>query len=165
LATSTIIREAPNARAAPGAILKEFAVRFRQKRPDVNLYVTALPLKTLIGRFQAATYRSDNRRGYHRAVTACRLRQISSYMREEEGMLPTSIVLCVRQPHRLDFEPAAGSNGGGETGLLRIDSDIPLWIVDAQHRLCGLSGRGRATSRSGCQNTRCRWQPARRWMR
>src|SRR5438034_10335479 len=56
-------------------------------------------------------------------------------MREEEGMLPTSIVLCVRQPHRLDFEPAVGSNGGGETGLLRIGADIPLWIVDGQHRL------------------------------
>jgi DGQHR domain-containing protein len=138
MATSTTVREAPNARAASGAILQEFAVRFRQKRPDVNLYVTALPLKTLLGRFQADTYRSDNRRGYQRAVTPSRLRQISSYMRDEEGMLPTSIVLCVRQPHRLDFEPAVGSNGGGETGLLRIDSDIPLWIVDGQHRLYGL---------------------------
>jgi DGQHR domain-containing protein len=138
MATSTTVREAPNPSAAPGAILKEFAVRFRQKRPDVNLYVTALPLKTLLGRFQADTYRADNRRGYQRAVTPSRLRQISSYMRDEEGMLPTSIVLCVRQPDRLDFEPAVGSNGGGETGLLRIGADIPLWIVDGQHRLYGL---------------------------
>src|SRR3989442_2089141 len=134
MATSTIVREAPNASAASGAILKEFGVRFRQKRRDVNLYVTALPLKTLLGRFQADTYRSDNRRGYQRAVTPSRLRQISSYMREEEGMLPTSIVLCVRQPHRLDFEPAVGSNGGGQTRLPPLGADLPPWVVDWHHQ-------------------------------
>ena len=138
MAISTSARAVPKAGSALGTLLKAFAVRFRQKRSDVNLYVTALPLKDLLGRFQADTYRADNRRGYQRPVTPSRLRQISAYMRDEEGMLPTSIVLCVRQPYRLDFEPAVGSNGGGETGLLRIGADIPLWIVDGQHRLYGL---------------------------
>src|SRR6266508_2945123 len=118
--------------------LKAFAVRFRQKRPDVNLYVTALPLKFLLGRLQADTYRRDNPRGYQRPVTPSRLRQISAYMRDEEGMLPTAIVLCVRQPYRADFESAVESNSGGETGLLRIDADVPLWVVDGQHRIYGL---------------------------
>lgn len=138
MAVSTSSRAAPKTGAASGPVLKAFAVRFRQKRPDVNLYVTALLLRDLLGRFQADTYRADNRRGYQRPVTPSRLRQISSYMRDEEGMLPTSIVLCVRQPHRLDFEPAVGSNGGGETGLLRIGAEIPIWVVDGQHRLFGL---------------------------
>jgi len=138
MAVSTAVRAKAKAEAAPVASLKAFAVRFRQKRPDVNLYVTALPLKFLLGRFQADTYRTDNRRGYQRPVTPSRLRQISAYMRDEEGMLPTSIVLCLRRPYVAEFEPAVGSNGGGETGLLRIGAETPLWIVDGQHRLYGL---------------------------
>ena len=121
--------------------LKAFAVRFRQKRPDVNLYVTALPLKDLLGRIHSDTYRSDNRAGYQRPVTRSRVRQLSTYLRSEEGMLPTSILLCVRQPDRVGFEVAIqGENGsgGGETGLLSVSPDVTLWVVDGQHRLSGL---------------------------
>jgi DGQHR domain-containing protein len=118
--------------------LKAFAVRFRQKRPDVNLYVTALPLRYLLGRLKADTYRRDNPRGYQRPVAPSRLRQISAYMRDEEGMLPTSIVLCLRKPYTANFESAVEANGSGETGLLRIGADVPLWVVDGQHRLYGL---------------------------
>ena len=59
-------------------------------------------------------------------------------MRDEEGMLPTSIVLCLRKPHTANFESAVEANGSGETGLLRIAADVPLWVVDGQHRLYGL---------------------------
>ena len=110
------------------------AVRFQQKRPDVNLYVTALPLKELLGRIDSDTYSTRNPAGYQRPVTQSRLRQISAYVREEEGTLPTSVVLCIRQPHRARFEPA----GGGDAGTLTIDSGVPVWVVDGQHRLFGL---------------------------
>ena len=109
------------------------AVRFRQKRPDVNLYVTAISLRDLLGRFDSDTYSSDNQSGYQRPVTKSRLRKISHYVREEEGTLPTSIVLCVRQPNRARFESADGA-----TGTLTIDAGIPMWVVDGQHRLYGL---------------------------
>ena len=108
MAISTAERAEPDTGSATA--LKAFAVRFRQKRPDVNLYVTALPLKFLLGRLQADTYRRDNPRGYQRPVTPSRLRQISAYMRDEEGMLPTAIVLCLRRPHTANFE----SRSGGE---------------------------------------------------
>ena len=136
MAISTVERAEPGTGSATA--LKAFAVRFRQKRPDVNLYVTALPLKLLLGRLQADTYRRDNPRGYQRPVTQSRLRQISAYMRDEEGMLPTSIVLCLRRPHTANFESAVEANGSGETGLLRVAADVPLWVVDGQHRLYGL---------------------------
>jgi DGQHR domain-containing protein len=136
MAISTSERAEPETGSATA--LKAFAVRFRQKRPDVNLYVTALPLRFLLGRLQADTYRRDNPRGYQRPVTPSRLRQISAYMREEEGMLPTAIVLCLRRPHSAQFEPAVAANGSGETGLLRVAADVPLWVVDGQHRLNGL---------------------------
>ncbi len=54
-------------------------------------------------------------------------------MREEEGTLPTSVVLCVRQPHRARFDSADGT-----AGTLTVDAGVPLWIVDGQHRLFGL---------------------------
>ncbi len=128
-----------NGKSQPVQPLKAFAVRFRQKRPDVNLYVTALPLKDLLGRFRSDTYRSDNPAGYQRPVTPSRVRQLSAYMLSEEGMLPTSIVLCIRQPHRAQFEAAVrGDGSAGETGLLTIDPEVGLWVVDGQHRLSGL---------------------------
>ncbi len=137
-ASTAVLTRTPSPPASAADALKAFAVRFRQKRPDVNLYVTSLPLKDLIGRFEIDTYSAGNPRGYQRPLARSRLKQISTYMRQEEGMLPTSIVLCIRRPHRADFEPAVGGNGGGETGLLRIDDSVPLWVVDGQHRLVGL---------------------------
>ncbi len=139
MATSTSVLQAgAGAAAPPGQTLTAFALRFRQKRPDVNLYVTALPLRELLGRFQADTYRSDNRGGYQRPLTPSRLRQLSAYMRLEEGMLPTSILLCIRQPHRASFEPAGLQDAAGEPGTLSVDPSVPLWVVDGQHRLFGL---------------------------
>ena len=118
--------------------LVAYAIRFRQKRPDVNLYVATLRLKDLLGRFQSDTCEDENPNGYQRPVTASRLRQLSSYMRDEEGMLPTSILLCIRQPHHALFEPNVEANGKGESGMLTIDQETPLWVVDGQHRLHGL---------------------------
>ncbi len=132
------IAERTPAATTPERALRAFAIRFRQKRPDVNLYVTALPLKDLLGRFQSDMYEAANPRGYQRPVAPSRLRQLSAYMRSEEGMLPTSILLCIRQPHRAQFDPVSGTNGNGESGVLIIGSDVPLWVVDGQHRLFGL---------------------------
>jgi DGQHR domain-containing protein len=140
MAVATTARPA-NGKAHSTQDLRTFAVRFRQKRPDVNLYVTALPLRDLLGRIHSDTYRSDNRSGYQRSVTGSRVRQLSTYLRSEEGMLPTSVLLCVRQPYKAQFEVAIQSDngsGGGETGLLTITPDVPLWVVDGQHRLSGL---------------------------
>ncbi len=134
---STAVRPV-NGNSQAAKPLAAFAIRFRQKRPDVNLYVTALPVKELLGRFSSDTYRSGNPSGYQRPVTPSRVRQVSSYLRMEEGMLPTSIVLCIRQPYRAQFEPVGAETGGGESGLLTISPDVALWVVDGQHRLAGL---------------------------
>ncbi len=119
-------------------VLRASAVRIKQKNPNVNLYVTALPLKVLLGRFKPDTYSSDNPRGYQRPVTPSRLRKLSEYVREEEGMLPTSILLCIREPYRAHFVSANGNTEGGQAGMLTVDPSVPMWIVDGQHRLYGL---------------------------
>ncbi len=118
--------------------LHTFAVRFRQKRPDVNLYSAVLPLKELLGRSRPDAYRHDSRQGYQRSLTASRIRQVSTYLREEEGVLPTSLLLCIRQPDRASFEPAGIKGSGGEPGMLTIPPGVTMWLVDGQHRLFGL---------------------------
>src|SRR5437773_8412493 len=126
MAVATRARPA-NGKSQSTEDLRAFAVRFRQKRPDVNLYVTALSLHDLLGRIHSDTYRADNRAGYQRPVAKSRVRQLSAYLRSEEGMLPTSVLLCIRQPYRAQFEVAVqngGGGGGGETGLLTIAPDI-----------------------------------------
>jgi DGQHR domain-containing protein len=123
---------------SPAGELRASALRFRQKRPDVNLYVTALRLRDLLGRFRSDTYSRDNPGGYQRPVAPARLRQLSGYMREEEGMLPTSILLCIRRPDRASFEPQGMDGAGGESGTLSIGAGVTLWVVDGQHRLAGL---------------------------
>ncbi len=134
---STAVRPSAQ-RDAPAQALRAFAVRFRQKRPDVNLYVTALPVRELLGRINIDTYDSQNPRGYQRPVTPSRLRQLSAYLRQEEGVLPTSVLLCIRQPYRAAFEPAGVGGSGGEAGMLTVDAGVPLWVVDGQHRILGL---------------------------
>jgi DGQHR domain-containing protein len=128
----------PSVGTTAAGLLRAHAVRFRQKRPDVNLYVTALPVRELVGRFAIDTYEAANPRGYQRPVTPSRLRQLSAYMRQEEGMLPTSILLCIREPHRAEFEPSGPQDAWGETGVLSIDPSVPMWVVDGQHRILGL---------------------------
>jgi len=137
MASSTAILQQAQ-EAASREALRTFALRFRQKRPDVNLYSAVLPLKDLLGRSHPDTYRHDNREGYQRPLTPSRLRQVSTYLREEEGVLPTSLLLCIRQPDHASFEAAGIEGGGGEPGVLTIPAGVRLWLVDGQHRLSGL---------------------------
>ena len=137
MASSTAILQQAQ-EAASREALRTFALRFRQKRPDVNLYSSVVPLKDLLGRSLPDTYRHDNREGYQRPLTPSRLRQVSTYLREEEGVLPTSLLLCIRQPDHASFEAAGIEGGGGEPGVLTIPAGVRLWLVDGQHRLSGL---------------------------
>ena len=133
--TATVQRDQ---QSAPQEALRTFAVRFRQKRQDVNLYSVVLLLKDVLGRCRPDTYRHDNRRGYQRPLTASRLRQVSTYLREEEGVLPTSLLMCIRRPDRASFELAGLGGSGGEPGMLTIPAGVTMWLVDGQHRLFGL---------------------------
>ncbi|KPK45878.1 MAG: hypothetical protein AMJ77_06705 [Dehalococcoidia bacterium SM23_28_2] len=118
------------------------ALRFQQKEGRVNLYLTALPVYQLLQHCQVDYYREDNPRGYQRSLTKSRLKQVSSFIQHEEGILPISILLCIRQPHRAEFQPETFvdqvNNGMPEPGVLTIPQSVTLWLVDGQHRLYGL---------------------------
>ncbi len=134
--STSVVQQAQD--TASREALRTFAVRFRQKRPDVNLYSVVLPLKDLLGRSRPDANRHDSRQGYQRSLTASRIRQVSTYLREEEGVLPTSLLLCIRQPDHASFEPAGVKDSVGEPGMLTIPPGVTMWLVDGQHRLFGL---------------------------
>ena len=118
--------------------LRTHALRFHQKRPDVNLYSTVLPLRELLRRCRPDTYRYKDGLGYQRPLLPSRVRQVSTYMREQEGVLPTSLLLCIRQPDHVTFDPIGAADGGTESGMLTIPGGVTMWLVDGQHRIFGL---------------------------
>lgn len=136
--SSTITLQQQTEQSPSQETVRTFALRFRQKRPDVSLYSTVLTVTQLLERCRPDTYRHDNRQGYQRPLTPSRLRQVSSYLQQEEGVLPTSLLVCIRKPDQVAFEPAGLNGGAGEAGMLTIPSGVTLWLVDGQHRLFGL---------------------------
>lgn len=142
--TTTAAAPASEARAGSEA-LQALALRFRQKQPEVTLYVTALPARELLGRCRADVYRHGGS-GYQRPPMRSRLRQLSAYLRLEEGALPTSLLLCIRRPDRADFQPLAAGPSSAQPGTITIGPGVTLWVVDGQHRLAGLEW---ALSRDG----------------
>lgn len=122
--------------------LKVQALRFQQRQGRVNLYLTALPVHQLLQQCKVDYYREDSSTGYQRPLTKSRLKAVSSFIQHEEGLLPISILLCIRQPHRADFQPERlvekVNDGTPEPGVLGIPESVTLWVADGQHRLYGL---------------------------
>jgi DGQHR domain-containing protein len=118
------------------------ALRFQQKEGRVNLYLTVVPVSQLLQQCRVDYFREDNPRGYQRPLMKTRLRQISAFIQHEEGILPISILLCIRQPHRAEFQPETFvdkvNDGVPQPGVLAIPQSVTLWVVDGQHRLYGL---------------------------
>jgi len=118
------------------------ALRFQQKEGRVNLYLTVLPVSQLLQQCRVDYFREDNPRGYQRPLMRTRLKQVSAFIQHEEGILPISILLCIRQPHRAEFQPETFvdkvNDGVPQLGVLGIPQSVTLWVVDGQHRLYGL---------------------------
>jgi DGQHR domain-containing protein len=76
--------------------------------------------------------------GYQRPLQQARLRDVAHYVRTDDlAILPTAVLVSVRAKDGVKFKSQSGSSGYG-AGRAEIDDDIPLWVVDGQHRLFGL---------------------------
>lgn len=72
--------------------------------------------------------------GYQRQPMPRHLTKVASYLSKANSILPTSILLSSRRP--LSFVP---DNPDGNTGCIVIqDDDLPLYIIDGQHRVEGI---------------------------
>lgn len=122
------------------------ALRITQSRvgtpeESVKLYVTALPLSELRKYVKTDNWSPANAEGYQRPPIDRRLREIAKYVSEEEGILPTSVLLGTRpdDPVPLQFEPKGTLDGFAEWGVLSISDGAVLWVVDGQHRFFGVN--------------------------
>jgi len=114
------------------------AIRFHQKQKDAILYSTVLPAGEILAQCKVDCFGEDTPWGYQRPLTRARVKQVSAFLRQEEGLLPTSILLCIRRPDRATFEPNGAAGLAGEWGKLEIPAEVTLWVVDGQHRLFGI---------------------------
>lgn len=122
------------------------ALKIQQR--DVVLLVTALPLGELRKHAKVDLYRPDNPEGYQRPLVERRLAEIAKYIIEGDGILPTSILVCVREGDlNAPYYVADGDVGGfAQRGTVRIPDGATLWVVDGQHRHYGVN---RAYERNG----------------
>ena len=122
------------------------ALRIEQK--GVAMFVTALPLGELRKHIKVDYWRPDNEEGYQRPLVDRRLAEVAKYITAEEGVLPTSILVCVRDDdsHHPTFDLRDGFGEFAQWGMLSIPDNVTLWVVDGQHRAFGVS---RAYERDG----------------
>ncbi len=106
---------------------------------SVTLYVTALTLANLRKYVEVDRWSPDNEDGYQRPPVPRRLSDLAKYVLEEQGILPTSVLLATRpdDPH-LKFDLKSAPEDPVQWGLLTVPDGAKLWIVDAQHRFFGV---------------------------
>lgn len=118
-------------------MLRVPALRIEQK--GVTLYVTAISYGELRKYAKVDYWRPDNTEGYQRPLVDRRLAEVSKYVQQEQGVLPTSILLCARDEDKvkITFEPG-DKQEGATWGFLCMPEGATLWVVDGQHRFFGV---------------------------
>jgi DGQHR domain-containing protein len=109
--------------------------RFRQthKGQPVDLYLAAVPAEEISKRKRIDICGPGNPEGYQRAPESHRIVQIAKYVLNGEGMLPTALLVNIRQGAWFEEDP-----GGGQFGRLHFSDDQPWWVQDGQHRSSGV---------------------------
>ena len=108
---------------------------------EMELYVTAMTLEQIQKYSQVDEWSTSNDDGYQRPRTERRLRELARYVLEEEGILPTSVLVGVRPDDEPRIEPKGfgGGDSAVSAGHLHIPDDAVLWVIDGQHRLYGVN--------------------------
>ena len=114
------------------------ALRIEQR--GVAMFVTALPLEELRKHITVDYWCPDNEDGYQRPLIERRLAEVAKYVTEEQGVLPTSILMCIRH---LDtdtptYELKESLERFMDWGTLSIPESAALWVIDGQHRSFGV---------------------------
>ena len=87
----------------------------------------------------------DNPDGYQREVSETRANAFGRYIGKAGGISPTAILLSLRTAVSVGTEPKKDTprfeieDKDSGYGTLSIPDDIPLWLVDGQHRVLGMN--------------------------
>ncbi len=98
-----------------------------------TLYVTSLTAGQLKDEDYVRTDEWSPRHpeGYQRKPTDTRVAAFARFVGKARGVSPLSVTLSVRDPVKFIRKE-------DQFGVLKIPKDVPLWIVDGQHRIKGL---------------------------
>jgi DGQHR domain-containing protein len=110
--------------------------RFRQRHngEPVFLYLATLPAEAVTARKKIEIKTADNPKGYQRRLEPSRVNSIARYVIRGEGLLPTSLLLNIREGAH--YEP---SKDDENWGWLIFDDEEELWrVIDGQHRAGGV---------------------------
>ncbi len=106
----------------------------------VQVIVTALRLGDLMKFVDIDRWSPANLDGYQRPPLDRRIKDLAKYVLQEQGILPTSVLLATRPnaDGNVNFKLTEKVAEGIEFGELRIDEGAVLWGVDGQHRYFGV---------------------------
>ena len=109
------------------------AVRFRQN--GYWIYLTSLKAANLqdftqVARFRADLNPSDPQQGYQREPVPAKVKSVAKYLREQNRIMPTAIVMSAREG-----DSAVTFNESKRE--ITLDSSKKLYIIDGQHRAGG----------------------------
>lgn len=117
--------------------MKIIAIAAQQK--GTNIYISLVPAQQLVRISMVDRWTPSHDSAYQRPQITRRYAEIARYLREEEGVLPTSVLLAARSGASLVFKPFEEQSKGITTGELTLDDNTKLWVVDGQHRIGGLA--------------------------
>ena len=106
----------------------------------LTLYVGSMTLAQLIKHAKVDTWSPNNPDGYQRPSIERRIKDLAKYVREDEGVLPTSVLLGTRpgDEPRIELVNFGDSTSGVSIGELHIPDGAVLWLIDGQHRYSGV---------------------------
>jgi len=112
------------------------AIVFQQK--GTTMYLTVVSVVDLMKKAKVERWSETKPEGYQRVPDERRFapelrRSALRYLKEEEGIFPTSILVNIRG--EVKFKADRKVNGGGEEGELEIPPEEKWWVIDGQHRL------------------------------
>jgi len=100
----------------------------RIEQKGVVLYLGWLRAEELIKRGQVDKWTPSHTEGYQRSLVDKRVGEVAWFLREAEGVMPTSVLLSIRSEAMFDEKQS----------VLDIPDEKTLWIIDGQHRVAGL---------------------------
>jgi len=100
---------------------------YRVEQGENHFFVGAMKASDLLDRTQVDHFVSGHPDGYQRNLSEARARSFGRFM-DSGGISPASILLNMRD---------ADINEETE-GFINIPDDIPIWVVDGQHRMGGI---------------------------
>jgi DGQHR domain-containing protein len=100
----------------------------------IDMYLAVIPADVLIEKSAVDARTSSNPKGYQRQAIPSRERAIARYVTHKGGILPTAVLVNIR--NGAQFVPG---DDDGRQGTLVIPDQEKFWIEDGQHRTGGLA--------------------------